>query len=100
MLFLEFCTFQRYLIRSRLTVLEHTLKFVRSSCNKAASRLEFMFLKRFVSSAKLTIVELCTELKRCFSYNINNNGPSIDSCGTPDVTFNGLDITPLTIASS
>ena len=48
--------------------------------------MEFMVLKSFVSSAKVAIVELLTVLERRFSYNRNSNGPSIESCGTPDVT--------------
>ena len=46
--------------------------------------MEFMVLKSFVSSAKVAIV----------GYNRNSNGPSIEPCGTPDVTANGLDVTP------
>ena len=56
--------------------------------------MEFMVLKSFVTSAKVAIVELFTVLERWFSYNRKSNGPSIEPCGTPDVTANGLDATP------
>jgi hypothetical protein len=65
-----------------------------SSCSEDASDVELMVLKIFVSSANVAIVELFTVLGRWFSYNRNNNGPSIEPCGTPDVTVNGLDVAP------
>ena len=81
----------------RLTLLEHTSKFVRSSCSEDASSVELMVLKIFVSSAKVAIFELFTVLERRFSHKRNSNGPSIEPCGTPDVTAIDFDLAPWTV---
>ena len=49
----------------------------------------------FVSSAKIAhFVSGLMHVGRSFMYSKKKSGPSIDPCGTPDVTGNQLDVVP------
>lgn len=67
-------------------------KLVRFCCSEDASGVEVMVLKMFVSSGKVAIFELLIVLEKCYSYNRNNNGRSMEPCGTRDVTGNRFDV--------
>jgi hypothetical protein len=71
-------------------LVEPSSNFDRSLCRAAASEMELMVLKILVSLANVAIFELVTALEIS---PMNNNGPRMDPCGTPDVIMqSGFDV--------
>ena len=52
-------------------------------------------LVRLVSSANITALKIREQLGKSFMYIRNSNGPRIDPCGTPVVTFCSFEYIPL-----
>ena len=61
----------------------HSLTLINLSLTVLNNVFMLLCLKELVSSAKIIGTNTFEELGRSFTYNKNNNGPSIEPCGTP-----------------
>ena len=65
-----------------------------SCCSCSQSSTLLIFRKHFASSANKDSNECLVQSRMSFIKSRNNNGPSMDPCGTPDVTGTNSDETP------
>ena len=64
---------------------------------KTDSPDDFTSLYTLVSSANIATLLLRIESGRLFTYNKKKAGPSIEPCGTPEMTGRSRDVAPSTV---
>ena len=84
-------------LKARPEAADHEDRLSRSCWRAAPSSSDITTLYTLVSFANIATLLLRIEPGRLFTYNKKTAGPSIDPCGTPEVTGRSRDVAPSTV---
>ena len=84
-----------YLFNDNLLAFNQIDSLFNSSFRVSSNLSRFLSFATTLVSSAYNIVQRCDTLHMSFMQIINNRGPSIDPCGTPQLIDNTFDSTPL-----